>query len=148
MRSRAATVVARPPNGRPSVRNLRLRDELPPDDDVVVIRGGVLEERTDEQLRTRARRSEATIGLLAQSVLLAEREDVPRVCRDDARISRYKQVSLSTVARIGQAGFPLEPTLDAPHYSVVLPDLSVETIDRFRRCFDAAQPSPPSTLPR
>lgn len=113
----------------------------------MVIRGGVLEARTDEQLRERARHSEANIGLLAQSVLLAEREDVARVCRDDGRVSRYTQVNLSTVARVQRAGFPLEPTLDAPHYSVVLPDLSDETIERFRRCFDPAQPNPPSTLP-
>lgn len=129
------------------MRNVRLRDGSPPGDHIVVIRGGVLDRRTDEQLRERARQSEANIGLLAQSVLLAEPEDVARTCREDARASRYAKVSLSTVARIRRAGFPLEATLDAPHHSVVLPDLAAETIERFRHCFDPAQPNPPSTLP-
>jgi hypothetical protein len=130
------------------VRNLRLRDEPPPGDHVVVIRGGVVGGRTDDQLRDRARQSEHSIGLLAQSVLLADAEDVARVCLQDGRVSRYARVSLSTVARIRQAGFPLEATLDTPHYSVVFPDLSAQTIERFRNCFDPAQANPPMTLPR
>jgi hypothetical protein len=78
----------------------------------------------------------------------AERAEPARLCLQDGRVSRYARVSLSTVARIRQAGFPLEPTLDAPHYSVVFPDLSAETLERFRNCFDSAQPNPPTTLPR
>lgn len=69
------------------------------------------------------------------------------MCQRDGRVSRYSQVNLSTVARIRQAGFPLEPTLDAPHYSVVFPDLSAETIERFRSCVAPAQRNPPTTLP-
>lgn len=114
----------------------------------MVIRGGALEGRTDAQLRERARQSEANIGLLAQSVLLVDAQDVACVCKQDGRVSRYSQANLSTVARIRQAGFSLEPTLDAPHYSVVFSDLSAETVERFRGCFDPAQPNPPTTLPR
>lgn len=118
------------------MRSLRLRDETPPEDHVVVIRGGIVEDRTDDELRKRAHDAEARIGLLAQSVLLAAAADVSSVCLRDGRVSRYGQVNLSTVARLRRAGFALLPTLDAPHYSVVLPDLDSETIQRFRNCFD------------
>jgi transposase-like protein len=138
---------ARSPSERPLVRNLRLREEVPPEDHVVVIRGGIIEDRADDELRKRAQDAEARIGLLAQSVLLAAEADVSSVCLRDGRVSRYGQVNLSTVARLRRAGFALLPTLDAPHYSVVLPDLNSETIQRFRNCFDPAQPNPPSTLP-
>lgn len=80
-------------------------------------------------------------------MLLAETQDVVGICRHDGRVSRYNQVSLSTVARVRRAGFPLAPTLDPPHYSLVFPDLSSVTIERFRTCFDPAQPSPPEVLP-
>lgn len=106
-----------------------------------------MEGRTDDELRHRARQSEANIGLLALSVLLAEPEVVSRTCRHDGRMSRYNRVNLSTVARVRQAGFPLAATLDAPHYSVVFADLSAASIQRFRRCFDAAQPNPRTALP-
>lgn len=132
---------------RTTVRSLRLRDEPSAADHLVVIRGGVLEGRPDDQLRQRAHQSEAIIGLLAQSVLLAEPEDVSRICRHDGRVSRYNQVNLSTVARVQHAVFPLAPTLDAPHYSVVFADLNAATIQRFRSCFGPAQPSPPAALP-
>lgn len=129
------------------MRNLRLRDDTPPEDHVVVIRGGIIEDRTEEELRKRAKDTQARIGLLAQSVLLAAAADVRSVCQFDGRVARYGQVNLSTVARLRGAGFALLPTLDEPHYSVVLPDLNSATIQRFRSCFDPAQPNPPSTLP-
>lgn len=106
-----------------------------------------MEERTDDQLRKRAKDAEVRIGLLAQSVLLAPESDVSEVCQRDGRVSRYGHVNLSTVARLRRTGFALLPTLDEPHYSVALPDLSSETIQRFRSCFDPAQPNPPPTLP-
>jgi len=129
------------------VRNLRLREEIAPQDHIVVIRGGILEDRTDDELRKRATDAEARLGLLTQSVLLTPEADVVHVCQSDGRVSRYGRVNLSTVARLRRAGFALLPTLDAPHYSVVLPDVSPATLQRFRSCFDPAQPNPPSTLP-
>ncbi|TVR34687.1 MAG: hypothetical protein EA388_08505 [Nitriliruptor sp.] len=113
----------------------------------MVIRGGIIEDRTDEELRKRARDAETRVGLVAQSVLLAAAVDVSHVCQRDRRVSRYGQVNLSTVDRLHRAGFAILPTLDEPHYSVVLPDLTSETMQRFRSCFDPAQPNPPSTLP-
>lgn len=129
------------------MRNVRLRDEPAPADDAVVIRGGVLETRPDDHLRERAREAEANIGLLAQSVLVVERAHVAHVCRHDHRVARYTQVNLTTVGRIRRGGFPLEPTGDAPHYSIVFPDLDPGTIERFRECFSPSQPNPPRSLP-
>lgn len=129
------------------MRNVRLRDEPAPTDDAVVIRGGVLETRPDDHIRERAREAEANVGLLAQSVLVVERADVSHVCLHDRRVARYTQVNLTTVGRIRRAGFPIEPTGDAPHYSIVLPDLDSGTIERFRGCFSPSQPNPPPSLP-
>ena len=44
--------------------------------------------------------------------------------------------------RLRGAGFALLPTLERPHYDVVLPDLSVQTLDRLERAFDAPVPNP------
>lgn len=137
----------RAPDERPLVRNLRLREEAHPEGHIVVVRGGVIEDRTDDELRKRAADAEARIGLLAQSVLLMPAADVVDVCQSDGRVSRYGRVNLSTVARLRRAGFALLPTLEAPHYSVALPDVSSETLRRLRSCFDPAQPNPPTTLP-
>ena len=119
----------------------RLREETPPQEHIVVIRGGIIENRTDDELRKRATDAEARLGLLAQSVLLTPESDLVHVCQSDGRVSRYGHVNLSTVARLRQAGFALLPTLDAPHYSVVLPDASPETLQRFRSCFDWLSPA-------
>ena len=114
----------------------------------MVIRGGVIEDRTDDELRQRAKDAQARIGLLSPSVLPAAEADVGSVCQCDGRVSRYGRVNLSRTARLRRAGFALLPTLDAPHDSVVMPDLDAEIIQRFRNCFDLARPNPPSTLPR
>lgn len=126
---------------------LGTRDEEPPEGRIVVIGGGVTEDRSDEERRRRARTAEAQMGLLAQSVLLAAAPDVGVLCRRDGRVFRDRQVNLSAVARLHRAGFVLLPTLDAPHASVVLPNLDVATIRGFRNCFDPAQPNPPGSLP-
>ena len=55
---------------------------------------------------------------------------------------RYGNVRLSTVGRLKLSGFALLPTMARPHYDVVLPDVTDETLRRLEVAFD-----PPITNP-
>jgi len=121
------------------VKPIVLRAEEPPDDVVVVIRGG---EMTGEFVRRTATDAHDELGIYAVSVFLALDADVPELCALEPFLSRYGKVRLSTVGRLRSSGFPLIPTLGRPHYDVVLPDLDAETLRRLDGCFDAAVANP------
>ena len=118
-----------------------LREELPPDDAVVVVRGGVM---NSSFVRASAQDSYDDCGVFTISVSLALDHTVEQLCAIDRRISRYGKVRLSTVGRLRTLGFALLPTLTRPHYDIVLPDLADETLDRLELGFDAPilRPSP------
>lgn len=118
-----------------------LRGEEPPDDAVVVVRAGANGLSRDGIART-ADRSSRAFGFLGVSVFLAVDHDVGELCRRQGELQRYGQVSLSTVGRVRGAGFPLLATGDRPHFDIVLPDLSVATLDRLAAVFDPPQPNP------
>jgi hypothetical protein len=115
------------------MRPLILRDELPPEDAIVVVRGGTM---NSEFVRSSAADSFADFGFFGVSVSLALDVDVDVLCSVDPRISRYGKVRLSTVGRLRALGFALLPTLARPHYDVVLPDLVDETLGRLELAFD------------
>ena len=121
------------------MRPLLLRDELPPDDIVVVVRGG---EMNSQSVRTSAENAFGRFGVFTVSVSLALDGSVAELCSSDGRISRYGKVRLSTVGRLRALGFALLPTLTRPHYDVVLPDLDDETLDRLELGFDSPVPRP------
>ncbi len=62
-------------------------------------------------------------------------------CRDGPELERYGKVRLSTAGRLRSLGFALVPTLDRPHYDVVLPDLADATLDRLEIGFDRPVPN-------
>jgi hypothetical protein len=121
------------------MRPLVLRDELPPDDIVVVVRGG---EMNSQSVRTSAENAFDRFGVFTVSVSLALDGSVAELCSSDSRIFRYGKVRLSTVGRLRALGFALLPTLTRPHYDVVLPDLDDETLDRLELGFDFPIPRP------
>jgi hypothetical protein len=123
------------------VRPLILRDELPPDDAIVVVRGGTM---NSEFVRSSATDAFDDFGFFGVSVSLALECAVDELCSNDPRISRYGKVRLSTAGRIRALGFALLPTLARPHYDVVLPDLADETLDRLELAFDLPIPRPNS----
>ena len=51
-------------------------------------------------------------------------------------LERYGKVRHSTAGRLRSLGFALLPTLDAPHFDVLLPDLEAGTLDRLELGFD------------
>lgn len=121
------------------MKEVMLRDEEPPDDTVVVVRGG---EMNSAFVRRTAQSSADESGYYAVSVFLALDEPVELLCASEPYVARYGQVRLTTVGRIRHAGFPLLPTLDRPHYDVVLPDLEKPTLERLEATFDGPVPNP------
>ena len=93
-------------------------------------------------------RSFDDFGFFGVSVSLALDAAVEDLCSCDPRISRYGKVRLSTVGRLRVLGFALLPTLARPHYDVVLPDLTDETLDRLELAFDLAITRPTSRKDR
>ena len=116
-----------------------LRAEEPPDDTVVVIRGG---EMTGEFVRRTATDAHEELGIYAVSVFLTLDATVDELCGREPFLARYGKVRLSTVGRLRASGFPLLPTLGRPHYDIVLPDLEGPTLLRLDACFDAAVQNP------
>jgi hypothetical protein len=115
------------------VNPLVLRNELPPEEAVVVIRGG---EMNSLFVRKTAEDSLSQFGIYTISVALALDMSPDELCRRDRRISRYGKVRFSTVGRLRSLGFAFLPTLTRPHYDIVLPDISDDTLDRLELAFD------------
>jgi hypothetical protein len=122
---------------------LVLRNEEPPDDAVVVVRGG---EMASEYVRRTARDAFDETGVYSVSVYLTLDEPLPELCRGDPYLARYGKVRLSTVATVRRSGFVLLPTLARPHYDIVLPDVDEETLSRMDAGFDAPVPNPSRNL--
>jgi hypothetical protein len=121
------------------VKFLALRNEAPPADTVVVVRGGQM---ASEFVRRTARDAFDETGVYSVSVFLALDDPVADLCRQEPYLLRYRQVRLSTVGRLHRAGFVLLATLARPHYDVVVPDVDDDTLRRLDACFDAPVPNP------
>lgn len=119
-------------------RRLPLRQDLPPDDGCVVVRAGVM---GAANVARAAQRTFAVYGLLGLSVEGVIGATVREACRSD-RVAAYRRVRLSTFGRVRGAGFALLATFDAPHFTLVLPDLSELSLERLDRCFDPPIPNP------
>jgi hypothetical protein len=74
------------------MRTIELRDELPPDDGIVVVRGGQM--NSDFVVRT-ASRSFDEIGLWTVSVFITD-GSVVDLCRSVVELERYGKVRLRT----------------------------------------------------
>jgi hypothetical protein len=121
------------------VKPFVLRDEDPPDDAVVVIRGGEME---SDSVRRSAERNHDAFGFYGISVFVAVDQPVRVLCANLGQIARYSKVRLSTAGRLRSEAFPIIPTLDRPHFDIVLPDLEHRTLARLDGCFGPPQPNP------
>ena len=128
-----------PPREADGVRPIVVRDEEPPDDTVVVVRGGEMNGDTVRRTATDALRRVRDL----------HRVGVPRPRRHGRRA--VSGPTGAPAVRQGPAhdgwsaaslGFALVPTLDRPHYDVVLPDLADATLDRLELGFDRPIPNP------
>jgi hypothetical protein len=118
-----------------------LRDEAPPDDTVIVVRGGLA---AADSIRRTAEVSEALHGFFGVSVFLAFDLSVEELVGRTSELSpeRYKQLRTSTVGAVKRAGFDFLATGEWPHYDVVLADLGDDTIERLRLCFGPSFANP------
>lgn len=118
-----------------------LRDEDPPDDAAVVVRGGLLSPESVQRTVERCRREYGFLGLSvygAIGITVAELvATVPQIGP-----MRYRQLRLSTFGLVRAAGFAAWPTNRFPHFSIVLPDLDLATLGRLDPCFSPPESSP------
>jgi hypothetical protein len=120
---------------------IALRGEEPPDDAIVVIRGGQ-NGLTAETLRRTAMAAHREFGFYGVSVFLALDLSVAELCASMDFLRRYSQIQESVAGRVRAAGFALLAAEARPHFDIVLPDLEDRTLDRLRSCFDDPRPNP------
>ena len=113
-----------------------LRDERPPDDAVVVIRGG-LHSLDAEKVIAVCEDSFADFGFYGLSVFAAIDGDVEALCLALERFRSPGTIGVATCGRLREAGLSLAATDASPHFDVVLPSLDRSTVDAVRACFEA-----------
>ena len=120
------------------MRRLQLRNESPPDNAVVVIRGGLM---MLDSLRKSAEVSQKETGLYLISVFLSHEQNINAVC-SRPELRRYKSIRTSNVGELRRTGFLLLATFQHPHYDVALPNLVDETLINLIKCFSPATSNP------
>jgi hypothetical protein len=113
-----------------------LRDEDPPDDAVVVIRGG-LHSLDAERVVEVCEDSFADFGFYGLSVFAALDGDVEGLCRRLERFRSPGTIWVASCGRLRASGFTLVATDASPHFDVVLPSLAPDIVEAVRACFEA-----------
>lgn len=119
-----------------------LRDESPPDDLLLVVRGGThsLDDPTLERSTSDCWEQHGFFGV---SVFAAPADDLVVLSRAHLAIRRRRQVRTARCGTLRAAGFEVAPTFGNPaHYSVVLTDATLERFERLRSCFSAPFDNP------
>ena len=118
------------------MRQPELRDEDPPDDVVVVVRGGLHSLDPDKVVEV-CEDSFADFGFYGVSVFAALDGDVEALCKRLERLRSPGTIWTAVCGDLRTAGFTLAATDAPPHFDVVLPDLDPGTVDALRACFVA-----------
>ena len=113
-----------------------LRDDEPPDDAVVVIRGG-LHSLDAEKVIQVCEDSFVDFGFYGLSVFAAFDGDVEALCLRLDRLRSPGTIWVASCGALRTAGFELAATEVAPHFDVVLPSLDSGIVDAVRACFEA-----------
>lgn len=121
---------------------LRLRDETAPPGIVVVRLGAVT--LHDSHLQRSAAECHERWGLWGFSVLEVVDGDFYALALVRPILAERRQVSVAFGSDLMDDGFALIPTLDAPHWTVVLPGGSPDVFERVRRHFRGPVPNPAS----
>jgi hypothetical protein len=122
------------------VEPLTLRDEPVPELLVVVRLGSVT--LADDALRRSVAESHERWGLWGFSVLEVPGGDYGLLARLRPIVATRRLLLLAEGSALVAAGFPLLPTLDHPHWTVVLSAPSVEQFDGVRRVFQGPIENP------
>ena len=119
-----------------------LRDEPPPDDLLLVVRGGT-NSLNDASLDRSAGDSWEQYGFFGISVFGAPEDDLVALSHSSLTIRRRSQVRTARCGALRAAGFRVAATFTNPrHYSVVLPDLTPESFASLRSCFSRPVENP------
>ncbi|MFJ9393046.1 hypothetical protein ACIRON_29785 [Nocardioides sp. NPDC101246] len=115
------------------VRLVPIRDDDVPST-LVVLREGV-NTLSDESLAAACERAHGEIGLLGFSVLEVPHGDFAELARLRPLLKVRRKVRTALGAELVAAGFVLVPTLDFPHWTLVLPEATEEHFKRVRWVF-------------
>jgi hypothetical protein len=118
------------------MRPPELRDEQPPDDAVVVIRGGLHSLDASKVVEV-CEDSFADFGFYGLSVFAAIDGDVEALCLRLDRLRSPGPIWVATCRALRASGFELAATDASPHFDVVLPSLDRGIVDSVRACFEA-----------
>ena len=120
-----------------------LRTEEPPDDTVLIVRGGPM---TAEKLLEHAQREQAVYSFRGAPLASISADatvgewTVDRILRE--RLWSRSSYATATAGLLRQAGFELLPTFHAPHYDVVLRVATLEAATTLVSVFGPVQRNP------
>ena len=112
---------------------LTLRDEQPPEL-IVVVRLGV-KTLDDTHLVRSIEECHFRWGIWGFSVLEVPNGDFSLLARLRPIIAERKQLMVAEGRKLVEAGFPLLPTLDSPHWTVALSSPEPAQLERVRELF-------------
>lgn len=119
-----------------------VRDETPPDDLLLVVRGG-RDSLTDAILQRAMHNSWTVHGFFGISVFGAPGDDLEALSREEPAIRKRRFVALVRCGDLRRRGFEVVPTFRDPrHFSVVLADATADQLDLLRSCFGEAIANP------
>lgn len=116
---------------------LRRRAEDPPDDTLVVVRGGTLDAA---RLRRDATLTFRRFGEHGVSVLAAPDDEALDVLAGTT-LQRERLLTLMRMGTLRAAGLEVRPTFRRPHFTVMLPDLDVD-VARLVACDNEVRENP------
>lgn len=119
-----------------------LRDEQPPDDLLLLVRGGAnsLNDATLDRAVGDCREQHGFFGV---SVFAAPGDELLALSRSNLAIRRRNQFRTARCGALRAAGFEVAATFTNPgHYSVVCPDATPEQFAALRSCFSPPMDNP------
>ena len=119
-----------------------VRAEPPPDDQLLVVRGG-RNSLTDTNLERATGDCWEEYRFFGLSVFGAPGDDLIALSERVGAIRRRPKLRVVRCGALREAGFEVAPTFSNPlHFSVVLPDATVSSFARLRSCFSEPVPNP------
>lgn len=119
---------------------LRIRSEAAAPGLVVVRLGAVT--LSDDHLRRAVADCHSRWGLWGFSVLEVPDGDFAQLARLRPIVTARRQLLVASGVELVGAGFPLLPTLDSPHWTVVLTTPTSDVFEGVRRHFRGPIPNP------
>ena len=119
-----------------------VREGPPPDDLLLVVRGG-RESLSDAILERATTDSWETYRFFGVSVFGVADDDLSRLSAREPAIRRRAEVRVARVGALRGGGFEVVATFGNPaHYSVVMAEASASMFQAVRSCFSPPQPNP------